>query len=427
MQIISNILYIILFVVCLSVLIVVHELGHLAAAKAFGVYCNEFSIGFGPKLFSHKRKNGETAVSVRCIPFGGYVSMYGEGMEVPEGKEIPKERAFDHVKPWKRAIILVAGVTMNALLALTAFFSYECFFPKTELSASICNADLDPTKNTAAYRAGMNEETIIALYETNLDHVYGVDAAAIAHHKNGEEETVYAVIDGSNVLGYDKLSWGYYLHFCYATDGEISYEASKQLKVDDTIEYVQFAINEVAYSEVDKGYKPTGNKWTIQLTTKVQQDKNETYYVFEDAGLYINSSQHYNKNFGQTIKNTFVDFGEGSVAIVTGFVKMFTTKEGFESAGSLIAIANETTNILKNYGWANFIRVWGLISVNLAIVNLFPFPGLDGWQLLVLIVEGVAHKEIPKNVKGIISLIGIGLLFVFMIFMLFKDAFIYIF
>ena len=66
--------------------------------------------------------------------------------------------------------------------------------------------------------------------------------------------------------------------------------------------------------------------------------------------------------------------------------------------------------------------MWGLISVNLAIVNLFPFPGLDGWQLLVLLVEGVAHKEIPQRVKGIMQLIGIVLLFAFMIFLIFKDV-----
>ena len=81
---------------------------------------------------------------------------------------------------------------------------------------------------------------------------------------------------------------------------------------------------------------------------------------------------------------------------------MFTTREGFAQAGGIIAIANETTNILKNYGLANFIRVWGLISVNLAIINLLPFPGLDGWQLLVLLVEGVAQRYHVFNWYGII-------------------------
>ena len=79
MQVLMTILYILLFLVFLSILIIIHELGHLAAAKAFNVYCLEYSIGMGPLLFKHKRKGGETQFSLRAIPFGGYVSMYGEG------------------------------------------------------------------------------------------------------------------------------------------------------------------------------------------------------------------------------------------------------------------------------------------------------------------------------------------------------------
>ena len=67
-----------------------------------------------------------------------------------------------------------------------------------------------------------------------------------------------------------------------------------------------------------------------------------------------------------------------------------------------------------------------MVSVNLAIVNLFPFPGLDGWQLLVLIVEGISKKKIPDKVKNIVSLVGLILLFGLMILLVFKDVFKYI-
>ena len=75
-----TVLYILLFIVCLSTLIMVHEAGHLLTAKIFKVYCFEYAIGFGPRLFSFKRKNGETRFSIRAIPFGGFVSMYGQKM-----------------------------------------------------------------------------------------------------------------------------------------------------------------------------------------------------------------------------------------------------------------------------------------------------------------------------------------------------------
>ena len=124
MQVLMTILYILLFLVFLSILIIIHELGHLAAAKAFKVYCLEYSIGMGPAIFKYKGKNAETQFSLRAIPFGGYVSMYGEGVELPEGVEIPESRSINGIKAWKRAIILLAGVTMNAFLeAATAALS----------------------------------------------------------------------------------------------------------------------------------------------------------------------------------------------------------------------------------------------------------------------------------------------------------------
>ena len=83
------ILYILLFVFCLSTLIMIHEAGHLAAAKIFNVYCFDYSIGFGPALLHVKRKRGETYFSIRAIPFGGFVSMFGEAQkdELPDGIE----------------------------------------------------------------------------------------------------------------------------------------------------------------------------------------------------------------------------------------------------------------------------------------------------------------------------------------------------
>ena len=101
MVVLTTFLYILLFLVFLSVLIMIHELGHLAAAKAFHVYCLEYSIGMGPLLFKYKRKGGETQLSLRAIPFGGYVSMYGEGVELPEGAIVDQSRSLNAIKPWK--------------------------------------------------------------------------------------------------------------------------------------------------------------------------------------------------------------------------------------------------------------------------------------------------------------------------------------
>jgi len=103
-----NAVYIILAIVFFGVLIAVHELGHFAAAKAFGIRVDEFAIGMGPAIF--KKQGKETLYSLRCIPVGGYCAMAGEDEE----SEDP--RAFTNQHPLKRAVVLVAGSFMNFLL-----------------------------------------------------------------------------------------------------------------------------------------------------------------------------------------------------------------------------------------------------------------------------------------------------------------------
>lgn len=108
---------IIYFILILSVIIIIHELGHLMTAKYFHVYCQEFSIGMGPTIY--KRQGKETAFSVRALPLGGFVSMAGE--EGVDDESIPFERTLKGIAWWKQVIIMAAGAIMNVLLAWLLF------------------------------------------------------------------------------------------------------------------------------------------------------------------------------------------------------------------------------------------------------------------------------------------------------------------
>ena len=112
-----NLKTVLLFVLMISLITIVHELGHLLAAKAFGVYCKEFSVGMGPKLFGKKFK--ETEYNFRPILIGGYVSMVGEQDDDPdvETLNIPKERTLKGIAKWKQLIVMFAGIFMNFVMA----------------------------------------------------------------------------------------------------------------------------------------------------------------------------------------------------------------------------------------------------------------------------------------------------------------------
>ena len=120
-MIVKLIINILVFATVMSVIVIVHELGHLLAAKSFGVYCKEFAVGMGPKIYSYQSKKSETAYSLRVLPIGGFVAMAGEPGEA-EVENIPYERTINGIKPWKRLIVMLAGVFMNLVLAFLVFF-----------------------------------------------------------------------------------------------------------------------------------------------------------------------------------------------------------------------------------------------------------------------------------------------------------------
>ena len=412
MQVLITILYVLLFIVCLSVLIMVHELGHLAAAKAFKVYCFEYSIGFGPKLFSFKRKNGETKFSLRGIPFGGYVSMYGEGMEVPEGLEIPPERNLENIRKWKKAIILLAGVTMNAVLALTIFFVCNACFPVSNYYLNEVTISETNTLSDKSFVTGDIMHYVDTIEKDGAIEYYILDNNTTVTLKNGTEETGISALMDPALKNVNDLDWSFFLNFAKLDENK---NIVKAYNPGD--EYTKYTFS------IDMSHAGSEEKIPVTLSTNVVKNEDDTYCLSQ-LGVAITHEKTWLR--GKAFGKTFVDFGQSSTAIVKALGSLFVSSEARDSMGGIIAIGFESTNILKNFGFVSFLRVWGLVSVNLAIINLLPFPGLDGWQLLVLIVEGISKKKIPDKVKTIVSLVGIAILFALMILLVVKDVIKYI-
>ena len=423
MNVLMTILYILLFILCLSILIIIHELGHLTAAKIFKVYCQEYSIGFGPALIHKKRKGGETYFSLRVIPFGGYVSMYGEGVELEEGVTVDESRSLDGIKKWKRAIILVAGVTMNALLALTLFFISNVSF-----SNQMCYfANMTIKVGSKAEAAGLKTLDILAIDEyvdssksNYTGNLHLIDMNSVVTYSNGDTQDAYSYLDLSSFENYKNLNLNKYLTI-YGSKlndkNERVVNYANKIVVDTNFKSMVLNIQTMDWQEETQKYTLSNHPITVE--------KDATGKI-EDFGyeLYLKTTPPL--SFGKAIVQSFKDFGSASTIIVRALGTMFT-KETWSQMGGIVAIGYQSTSVLQNFGWGKFIYLWGALSVNLAIVNLLPFPGLDGWQLLVLIVEGITKKKIPNKVKTIVSIVGLVILFAFMGVLLFKDMFTYIF
>ena len=148
----SNIMSFVWFVLILGVIIVIHEFGHLLAAKKFGVYCKEFSIGMGPKIWQTQK--GETAWSIRALPIGGFVAMAGEddGSDEEDGLDIPYERTLPGIASWKQIIVMFAGPLMNILLAWAIFIGITAYQGEVIVPAGAIIYEVAP--DSVAEKAG---------------------------------------------------------------------------------------------------------------------------------------------------------------------------------------------------------------------------------------------------------------------------------
>ncbi len=213
MSVLTNLL---LFIVILGVIVFIHEFGHFTFAKLFNVYVYEFSIGMGPKIFSHKKKGKETEYSIRAIPIGGFCSMAGEDVE-NDDKKIPKKRKLQGKTKLERFLIMFGGPGFNFLLAFVVLFFVGLIWGSPSSTPKISSVE----KDFPAYSVGLREKDIIkkidshkiktmddvALYLAVSDHkkpikitvekengqteVYTIKTKKVEEEVNGKMTTTY--------------------------------------------------------------------------------------------------------------------------------------------------------------------------------------------------------------------------------------------
>ena len=382
----------VVFILALAFTVVIHELGHFITAKAFNVYVTEFSIGFGPALFTRKGENKETRFSIRAVPLGGYCAMVGESMPdftEEEYKElsdkdkelvdiyskVEPERRLDGIKKWKRAIVMLAGVTLNFVLG---FVLLIVFFTTTTFATMYDNSVV-VSENSIAQQAGWKSEDIIYTSSYKIDNLM-------------EEEKVY---DSSDIT-----------HNLYTSVVELS-------------NYTPTSDKDVAHYTL-----VTSENKTIKFDLVPNHNQENNTYSWPTIGITFkeNLTTHVKRfNFFEAIPEAASTFGEYSVAIVKGIGMMFTP-EGFSQVGGMIQIFQVQSTMME-MGIGYVINLWAMISINLGIFNLLPFPALDGWHFLVIIIEGITKKELPKKFKETMATVGMVLLFGLMILITFKDIF----
>lgn len=446
--------YILIMLVILGVLISLHELGHLITAKIFNVYCFDYSIGFGPAILHKKRKNAETYFSLRAIPLGGFVTMYGEPGVVPEGmEEPPAERSLNNIHKGKKAIILSAGVLVNFMLGLVLIGISAFAFPQyyyahggyvsdsitinylkpaySDKALSFIEANKEPDSEAKDYilpfvtyganiaildsevylysstGTKMEEEPRVAVY---------YPPSVIKEVTSGESIRLYSAAkdqDGKYVqptADHQRLGIRYYPNI---EAGFLNYSSENFQGATFALRpHFVRVIKDMKKEQLLDAFEHKSIIPTNELTYKIDSNK------VVDVGLTMPVIKSWNgwergwQEWGKKTVNAVTAVGQGLAALFTG---------GFGNLSGIVGITAALPTIESSGGWSNIFFFAGLISINLGFFNLLPFPGLDGWQLLTTAVEGITKKKIPMKVQGIVSIIGMALLFVLAIAILVKD------
>lgn len=355
----------IIFFVLLSVLVLVHEIGHFLAAKKIGVKVEEFGLGYPPRLFG--KKIGETIYSLNLLPFGGFVKLFGENGPASAKASVSKQAFYSRNK-LERAIILIAGVFMNFLLGVVV------------ISIIFTNGVLIPSEKVYVQQVIKNSPAFLAGIEEN-DQIVSLNGKAIktpqdliAQTKEGAGKEASLVIKRCTLEKIDNVPTG--------KENNCS-----------TIEKVLVPRTNVSPKE-----GPMGVAISNLVVKKYPLWQAPIYGTREAFRMSYLIAEGVFKIFGQLI---------------------FKANLPSDVAGP-IGIYQITSEAVK-FGPLAILQLLGLLSLNLAVVNILPIPALDGGRLAMIFLEVIVGKRKLERYENLVSSIGFATIIGLIVLITFSD------
>ena len=368
----------ILFILILGLLILVHELGHFMVARRLGTKVEEFGIGFPPRLAGvYRDSNGKwkkiignkevedgvnnTIYSLNWLPLGGFCKIKGED---GEGKQ--DQDSFASKKIWQRTLILVAGVTMNILLAMVLLI--------------------------VGFKIGL--PTVVES-DTPLENVIEAKVQVVIINNNSP------ALKAGLQVGDEILT---------VADNPVT-----------SVEGIQEIIGHNLGQEVNLKVKRGDQEQDLTLVPRRAPPENEGPMGVALVKTGIVSYPWY-QAIGKGVVATFSLLAAILVALF-GIIKNLLLGVGVtEEISGPVGIAVMTGQVAR-MGFVYVLQFVAVLSINLAIINLFPLPALDGGRLLFLAIEKIRGKKVNRKIENTIHMIGFILLILLMLVITFRDVF----
>jgi regulator of sigma E protease len=356
---------ILIFFAVLFVLILVHEWGHFIVAKKTGMRVDEFGIGFPPKLFGIKK--GETEYTFNLLPIGGFVRIFGENAADAEaaGKEGSDiSRSFTSKSKWAQTAVLIAGVSMNVLFAWVLFVAVFVMGVPT------------------AVEEGRQSENAALVVTEVLENSPASEAR---------------IPVGAKILSY--------------AEGN-----------DEVLTPSSFKEATAASPSITLLYKEGGQEKTAVITPVpglIEGDDTQ-----KAVGIRLSLVEVVQKPFLTALYDATVTTVSTTGAIAVGIVKLLSDIVQLDADLSQVAGPVGIVGMVGDaaeFGFASLLMFTAVISLNLAVINLLPFPALDGGRLLFVAIEAVTRKPIDAVWVARLNTLGFVLLMALMFAVTYSD------
>jgi len=428
-----NIFY---FLVVIGVLVLVHELGHFLAAKLFGMRVDRFSIGFPPRAFG--KKIGDTDYCVSWIPIGGYVKIAGmvdESFDTEFANEDPKPWEFRSKPIWQRMIVICAGVVMNILLAVFIFWAIIYYQGKT--IRPVTEVGYVTPESPAAKSGFRVGDKIISVNGKPATHweeienlVYSEALSgnlSIELSRGGEKMNLRIVSPMTSEILEDRLGLYPTGIVALVTSIEPGKPAERAgIKPGSII--LSLNGENVPFQSLQEIVRRSSGKEATLRWKEGDEIKEASVTPSTEGKIGIGFSPLYEGPRETVRYSLLAALPEGirgtwemSWMNLKSIYQIFAGRVSLtKSVAGPIMIAKLATRSAEN-GILDFLAFMALLSMNLAILNLLPFPALDGGHATFLLYEGTFRREIPTKVKIALQQVGFVLLLVFMAFVLYND------
>ena len=444
---------ILIMILLLSLLILVHEVGHFIAARAFGIKVEKFGFGLpvGPVLF--KTKLGETEILVHALLLGGYVSFPDD--EKDSDIPLDSEERFINKPTWQRAVVVSAGVVANVLCAFALVF-FVALWTKQLPSGNyeIYTKSISAPKEASIWKSGLEiGDRILNINGCDINNIYSLVTIVKNSAKgNGtiSQETIdenYKLLKGLNpaldkdeiiptdlsirlpetpaadVITMDKYAAKGAKYF--KKEGLKLDENLKQLKKEIDGKFVYTSDGKHTLYDVAKAISDGAHPINITVLRNGKEIKLNSIYPDEKGliGIALDSKQTMIKT---NTPKTIIKGGTKYLIDNTGLMmyslgQLFTGNVPLKDMHGVVAITKIGGDIIEKTGKSAGILLAALISMNLAILNILPIPALDGGHLMFLIIEKIIGKPLDDKVIEKISSIFFSLLIILMLFIIFND------